>query len=164
MMDLLSAFLPLVGDEVGISPLWVGVLLAVRAASSILSRALLPLLRRRLSRHVLVVAALWGSGSMLAISTAVIDQLPLALLTIALGGFFLGLGQPLTMSAISEAVPMHWRSSALALSLMGNRIGQVVVPLAAGGLTGLFGAAGGIWVGCLLLLGSGAEKTFSRKR
>ncbi|WP_170228534.1 MFS transporter [Nesterenkonia populi] len=164
MMDLLSAFLPLVGDEAGVSPLWVGVLLAVRATASIASRALLPLLRRRLSRHVLVVTALWGSGSMLAVAAAVIHQLPLALLAIALGGFFLGLGQPLTMSAISEAVPRHWRSSSLALSLVGNRIGLVVVPLAAGGLTGVLGASAGIWVGCLLLLGSGAEKTFLSRR
>lgn len=164
MMDLLAAFLPLVGDEAGISPLWVGVLLAARAAASMLSRALLPLLRRWFSRHVLVVTALWGAGSMLGASTAVTQYLPWALLTIALGGFFLGLGQPLTMSAIAEAVPRHWRSSALALSLVGNRVGQVLVPMAAGGLTGVVGASGGVWLGCLLLLGSGVEKTVFWKK
>nr|WP_166432898.1 MFS transporter [Nesterenkonia salmonea] len=164
MMDLLAAFLPLVGDEAGISPLWVGVLLAARAAASMLSRVLLPLLRRWFSRHVLVVTALWGAGSMLGASTSVTQYFPWALLTIALGGFFLGLGQPLTMSAIAEAVPLHCRSSALALSLVGNRVGQVLVPMAAGGLTGVVGASGGVWLGCLLLLGSGVEKTVFWKK
>jgi MFS family permease len=74
---------------------------------------------------------------------------------LAVGGFFLGIGQPLTMTAISQAVPASWRGSALAVRLMGNRVGQVVVP-AAGGLVAAAGASGAVWMCCALLLASGA--------
>lgn len=159
ILDILSAFLPLLGEEAGLSPATVGILLAVRAAASIISRATLPVMRIIWSRAILVLLALWISGISLALVPLVDDSVVWMAALLGLAGFFLGMGQPLTMSLVTQAVPMSWRASALAVRLMGNRVGQVVVPVAAGALAAPLGSAGAIWAGCLLLLASGTDKT-----
>lgn len=164
MMDILMAFLPLVGEAAGVSPFWVGVLLAVRAAASILSRAVLSHLRRLASRGALVLMALWIPGLSLAVLPVAIQILWLAVVLMAFSGFFLGIGQPLTMTQVTQAVPAEWRSSALAVRLMGNRLGQVCVPLAAGGVVGLWGPGAAIWLACGLLISSGSEQLLARHR
>lgn len=68
MVDILTAFLPVVGEHYGVSPAHVGVLLAVRGAGSLLSRALLPLLRRRWSREGLVRTALLFSAAAIGVA------------------------------------------------------------------------------------------------
>ena len=165
MVDILMAFLPLVGEAAGVPPFWVGVFLAVRAGASILSRAVLSLMRRIASREVLVLLALWVPGLSLAVLPATIHILWLALMIMVISGFFLGVGQPLTMSQVTQAVPSDWRSAALAVRLMGNRVGQVGVPLGAGTLVGLWGPGAAVWLACLMLVSSGAEQlvTFRRK-
>lgn len=162
-VDILTAFLPLIGAEAGVSPAWIGALLAVRAAATITSRFLLPAMRRRIGRSTLVVAALLGSALALAPVPAVIDAVALSVIIMILVGFFLGLGQPLTMSQVVESVPRSWQSSALALRLSGNRLGQVAVPLAAGAAAAPLGAGGALWLSCLLLAGSGIEQLISRR-
>lgn len=46
VMDILTSFLPLVGESMGNSPVWVGVLLAVCSGTSIISRFMPPALGR----------------------------------------------------------------------------------------------------------------------
>ena len=163
MLDILTAFLPLVGERAGVSPAWVGALLAVRGGASILSRVLLPWLARRLSRRALLLISLYGAGLALAVPPAVITVPWLAAVLLFLGGFCLGLGQPLTMTLVSTAVPSAWRGSALAVRLVGNRVGQVAMPLLAGLVAAPLGPAGAIWFTCAVLLVSGAEKTVRRQ-
>jgi MFS family permease len=81
----------------------------------------------------------------------------------AVGGFFLGLGQPLTMTLVVQSVPTAWRSTALAVRLLGNRLGQVALPVAAGAIATVVGPGGAIWFASALLLVSGAEKAIRRR-
>jgi MFS family permease len=162
MLDILTAFLPLVGERAGVSPAWVGVLLAVRGGASILSRVLLPWLAGRLSRRALLLVSLHGAGLALVLPPLVLTVPWLAALCLFVGGFCLGLGQPLTMTLISTAVPPSWRGSALAVRLVGNRVGQVAMPLLAGLVAAPLGPAGAIWFSCAVLLASGLEKTVRR--
>ena len=164
MIDILTAFLPLVGEEAGVAPSVVGVLLGVRGLASIASRLLLPLLSGRFSRRALLIASLLASGLALIVPPLFLDSFWWAALFLAVGGFFLGLGQPLTMTLISTAVPGTWRGSALAVRLMGNRLGQVVLPVAAGAVAAPFGPGGAIWLTCALLVASGVEKAVRRPR
>lgn len=157
MIDLLTAYLPLVGEHAGVTPAVVGLLLAARSVASIASRILLEPLTHRYSRSALVTASALGAGIALAMPPLFMDHLWAAGTLILVGGFFLGLGQPLTMTLITQAVPGSWRGTALATRLMGNRLGQVMVPAAAGVLVAPLGAAGPIWFSCALLVGSGAE-------
>ncbi len=162
MLDILTAFLPLVGERAGVSPAWIGVLLAVRGGASILSRVLLPWLAHRMSRRALLLVSLYGAGCTLAVPPAVITVPWLAALLLFVGGFCLGLGQPITMTLVSTAVPSAWRGSALAVRLVGNRAGQVAMPLLAGLVAAPLGPAGAIWFTCAVLLVSGLEKTVRR--
>lgn len=162
MLDILTAFLPLVGERAGVSPAWIGVLLAVRGGASILSRVLLPWLAHRMSRRALLLVSLYGAGCALAVPPAVITVPWLAALLLFVGGFCLGLGQPITMTLVSTSVPPSWRGSALAVRLVGNRAGQVAMPLLAGLVAAPLGPAGAIWSACAVLLMSGLEKTVRR--
>lgn len=162
MLDILTAFLPLVGERAGVSPAWIGVLLAVRGGASILSRVLLPWLAHRMSRRALLLVSLYGAGVALAAPPLVITVPWLAALFLFVGGFCLGLGQPLTMTLVSTAVPSTWRGSALAVRLVGNRVGQVAMPLLAGLVAAPLGPAGAIWSTCAVLLVSGLEKSLRR--
>jgi hypothetical protein len=60
---------------------------------------------------------------------------------LAVLGFRLGVGQPLSMTALVQAAPGNARSTALALRLTGNRLGQVAAPAAAGLVAGVAGVA-----------------------
>ncbi|WP_258868410.1 MFS transporter [Arthrobacter sp. RT-1] len=162
MTDILTAFLPLVGERAGLSPAWVGALLAVRGGASILSRAFLPWLARVLPRKALLLSSLYGTGLALALLPLVLSEPWLAVALLSVGGFCMGLGQPITMTMVSTAVPDHWRGAALAVRLMGNRAGQVAMPLAAGFVAAPLGPAGAIWFSCAVLLVGGLEKTFRR--
>ena len=132
---------PVAGEENGIAPIGIGVLLAIRAAASITSRLLLPVMLSRWSRTGLITASLAGAGITLAILPWVFGNPVLAAVLLAIVGFFLGLGQPITMTLITQAVPPDARGAALALRLLGNRLGQVALPIGAGLLAAPAGPA-----------------------
>lgn len=164
VIDILTAFMPLVGEAAGISPLWVGILLAVRGGGSVLSRIFLPWFTARWSRNTLVLAALLLSAAAIGLVPLALEPIGALWLAVALmlvGGMVLGLGQPLTMSLISQSVPVSWGGSALALRLVGNRLGQAVLPAVAGVAAAPLGPAAGIWFVCAVLAASGAERIFS---
>ncbi|GAA2097001.1 MULTISPECIES: MFS transporter [Brevibacterium] len=163
MIDVLTAYLPLVAEQAGVAPAVVGVLLAGRSIASIASRMLLPPLTRRFDRSRLVSVSTLGAGVALVFPPLLIGSPWAAGALMVLGGFLLGLGQPLTMSLITQAVPASWRGTALATRLMGNRLGQVAFPAAAGLLAAPLGAAGPIWFSCGMLVLSGAEMSVRRR-
>ncbi|MEX5275293.1 MFS transporter [Kocuria sp. CPCC 205235] len=164
MMDILTAFLPVIGEEAGVAPAVVGLLLGVRGLASIASRILLPWLSMRFSRRSLLLTCLFGAGITLIIPPLFIQHFWIAAALLAVGGFLLGLGQPLTMTMITTSVPSNWRGSALAVRLTGNRLGQVVLPLLAGVFAAPLGPAAAVWMCCGVLLISGAEKAWGDKR
>jgi len=167
ILDILVAFMPLVGESVGVSPLIIGALLAVRGATSVISRVFIQPLSARYSRNGLLLVSLLVSAGAIAIVPAVLGLgavgVGAAFVFMAVGGFTLGVGQPMTMTLISQGVPRSWRGPALALRLVGNRIGQVVLPLAASLVAGPVGPAGGIWFACAILGISGAERIVNKR-
>ena len=149
--DILVAFLPLLGEDRGVPPLIIGILLATRAAASIASRLLLPVLLTRWSQAALVVVSLAGAGTTLALVPWLLEHSWIAGALLAISGFFLGLGQPITMALVTQAVPPSSRGAALALRLLGNRLGQVGLPAAAGLLAAPVGPSGALWMSCAVL-------------
>lgn len=158
LTDVLVAFLPLLGQQAGLSPSEVGLLLALRGLGSLASRVLLGGLVRRISREVLLVLSLLLSAISFAAMPFTTGTVAMAGALMAVGGFFLGLGQPLTMTMVTAAVPEGWSAPALALRLIGNRLGQVAMPAAAGALAGPVGPAAAVWLGAAVLLVSGADQ------
>jgi MFS family permease len=150
-VDILTAYLPLIGERRGVSPAAVGVLLALRSAAAISSRLLLDVMLRWSSRERLIVLSAAGAAVALAVVPIPGIGLPGMAAALLAGGFLLGVGQPLTMSVLARAVPDNARSSVLALRIVANRVGQVAVPGAAGVLAASAGAAGAWWLSCVVL-------------
>lgn len=162
-VDLITAFLPVLGDERGLSVLAVGVLLALRALASIGSRLLVARLSGLFGRQRLLVVSMVLSALSLAAVPLAPGLLTLGVLMVV-AGFLLGIGQPLTMSWVAGLVPRRDRSTALAVRLMGNRAGQVFVPAGAGVVAGTAGAAG-VFVVIAVLLGlAGASVALPARR
>jgi MFS family permease len=149
-VDILTAYLPVIGEENGIGPGVIGALLSLRAAASIVSRLLVAPMVRTWGRIPLIVASSAGSAvTVLLLPVSAAPAVLAALLVVA--GFFLGIGQPLTMTMVVQAVPAQVRGAALAMRLTGNRVGQVAVPAAAGAVAGAAGVAAPFWLTAALL-------------
>lgn len=153
--DILTAYLPVVGEHRGIAPSVIGVLLSLRAAATIACRLALTPLLRLLGRTVLLTLTCLLAALLCACIALPMPVWALGLLLVSLG-FCLGVGQPLSMTTVVQAAPDDARSTALALRLTGNRLGQVAAPAAAGLIAGVAGvAAPFVMLGVLLLLSSG---------
>jgi MFS family permease len=153
--DILTAYLPVVGEDRGIAPSVIGVLLSLRAAATIACRLVMTPMLRLLGRTALLTVTC-GLGALLCAGIAFpVPVWGLALMLAALG-FCLGVGQPLSMTTVVQAAPEEARSTALALRLTGNRLGQAAAPAAAGLVAGVAGvAAPFVMLGALLLVSSG---------
>ncbi|MEW2424221.1 MULTISPECIES: MFS transporter [Streptomyces] len=153
--DILTAYLPVVGEHRGIAPSVIGVLLSLRAAATIACRLVLTPLLRLLGRTALLtVTCLLGAVLCAGIALPVPVWALAAMLTAL--GFCLGVGQPLSMTTVVQAAPDGARSTALALRLTGNRLGQVAAPASAGLVAGVAGvAAPFVMLGALLLVSAG---------
>jgi len=150
--DVLVVFLPLFGTENNFSPYAVGAILAIRAGTTMLSRLFLG----RLSERFTTFQLLWWSTVISVISCAAMAfaHTPFTLgLIVFVAGFSLGIGQPLTMSLVSQQTQSEERALAVSARLMGNRLGQFLVPAAAG-IAAAASGAGAVFIGLAVLLGS----------
>jgi MFS family permease len=139
-MDILVVYLPALGQERGLSVATVGALLSVRAGASMVSRLFLGELVDRLGRERLMIGSLViASVSVVALAFV---PLPAMFVVMAIAGVTLGVCQPLTMSWVAARATASARGTAMSLRLLGNRVGQVVIPLAAGAVAVATGTAG----------------------
>ncbi|MFJ9246355.1 MFS transporter [Streptomyces sp. NPDC101776] len=153
--DILTAYLPVVGEHRGIAPSVIGVLLSIRAAATIACRLVLTPLLQLLGRAALLTATCLLAGVLCAGIALPLPVWAIGLM-LAVLGFCLGVGQPLSMTTVVQAAPDDARSTALALRLTGNRLGQVAAPAGAGLVAGVAGvAAPFVMLGALLVLSAG---------
>lgn len=154
-IDIMIAYLPVYGNAHGIPVATITTLLSIRAAAAVVSRlSLVPLLRLIGRKRLLMVATAVPGVTMLALPLTT-DPVVMGVLLV-IGGFGLGLGQPMTTSWIAGQVPVQIRGTAMGLRLTGNKLGQVAMP-------GLFGAVAGVTgvgavfvaLGALLITGTG---------
>lgn len=153
--DVFTAYMPVLGEERGIDPGIIGIVLAVRAAASVVPRIGIGTIVRLVGRlRVISVAAATAAAALVGV-TFTEDPLVLAALAAA-AGLGLGFGQPLSMTIVVQLVPENARATALAVRLTGNRLGQVAVPAVAGVIAGGAGAAAAFWLLAGLLVASAA--------
>lgn len=151
-VDLLYAFVPVWATDRGVDATTVGLLLALRAAVTVLSRIGLTRLVERFGRKILITmsiaAAVTGLTAMPFVNLwgAVVAMIAL--------GVGLGLPQPLTMAWVSSLAPAESHGTALGMRLTSNRLAQIAVPLAVGALAGTFGLAGIFWGNAAVLIGA----------
>ena len=158
--DVLVVFLPLFGTENNFSPYAIGVILAIRAGTTMISRFFLGRLSARFSTYQLLMVS--TSVSVIACAGMAFASTPITLGAIVfIAGFSLGIGQPLTMSLVSQKTAANERALAVSARLMGNRFGQFIVPGAAGALAASAGA-GGVFIGLSVLLATSLFGAASR--
>lgn len=150
--DVLIVFLPLYGSEHHFSSFSIGVIISIRAATSMASRFFLGSLSKRFdSIKMLYTANLVALFSCIGMALAPNPFLLGAVVFVA--GFALGIGQPLTMSFVSHKTEPHERALAVSARLTGNRLGQFIVP----GMAGLVASSSGtsaVFIALAVLLGT----------
>ncbi|MFF0064462.1 MFS transporter [Streptomyces sp. NPDC005279] len=153
--DILTAYLPVIGEHRGIAPAAIGLLLSLRAAATVACRLVMTPMIRLLGRTALMTVTCLLGGLLCAGIALSVPVWALAVM-LAVLGFCLGVGQPLSMTTVVQAAPARARSTALALRLTGNRLGQVAAPASAGLVAGIAGtAAPFVMLGTLLLVAAG---------
>ena len=150
--DVLVVILPLVGTEFGISPVTIGVILSLRSGSAMISRFFLGRSTARFGSARVMNYRIFISALLLFVSIFATSAITLGA-SMAVIGFLLGMGQPLTMSIVSKKTPIEERAMAISIRLFGNRFGQFIVPMGAGALAAPFGG-GSVFIGLAVLIAS----------
>jgi len=158
-MDLLTGYLPLLGESRGWTVSTVSLLLSVRAFASMASRLVLNRILAVTPRDWLILSATGVSGLAMALMPW-LSSVGATVGAMVVIGFFWGVGQPLTMTWVVAISPPRDRSAALSLRLAGNRVGQVAVPTALG-VAAAHTGIGAVFLVSGLLLG-GATATARR--
>ncbi|WP_199547006.1 MFS transporter [Streptomyces sp. N35] len=153
--DILTAYLPVIGEHRGIAPSLIGLLLSLRAAATIACRLVMTPMIRLIGRTALLVSTCLLAGLLCAGIALPVPVWALAVM-LAVLGFCLGVGQPLSMTTVVQAAPAEARSTALALRLTGNRLGQVATPASAGLIAGAAGIGAPFVMLGVLLVGAAA--------
>ena len=154
-VDLMTAYLPLIGQQNGLSVTTVTWLLTMRTLASVISRLFIGSLTSRWRN----LSLLWTASALAGVSVMLIPVLSQpwmlgVLLTVA--GFCFGLTQPLTMSWVSTLADPANRAAVLSIRLAGNRLSQVAIPSAASALTIIAGSGIVFTIaGALLVLAGG---------
>jgi MFS family permease len=148
--DILVVFLPLYGSEKEFSAFSIGVIISIRAATSMASRYFLGSLSKRFNAYTLINTS--NIVSILACIAMAFAPNPWVLGAIVfIAGFSLGVGQPLTMTLVSQLTVPEERALAVSTRLTGNRLGQFIVPAAAGLIAASAGASA-VFIGLAILL------------
>lgn len=161
-MDVLVVYLPALGQERGLSVATVGALLAVRAGASMASRLFLGGLVTMLGRERLMLGSLIVAAA--AVVALAVVPLPAMFVVMAIAGVTLGVCQPLTMSWVAARATAGSRGTAMSLRLLGNRVGQVIIPIAAGSVAVATGTAGVLAAAGLTVAISAAVVASQRSR
>ena len=148
--DILVVFLPLYGNENQFSALSIGIIISIRAATSMASRYFLGRLSARFTpRQLLTTSNAVSIAMCIAMAFAPNPWVLGAVVFIA--GFSLGVGQPLTMTLISQLTAPDERALAVSTRLTGNRLGQFLIPAAAGLLAASAGTSA-VFIGLAILV------------
>jgi MFS family permease len=153
--DVFTAYMPVYGEQHAIDPAVIGILLAIRAGASLLTRVRIASLVAWFGRVRLMTLAAVAASVALAALTFTDDPVVLGFLAAVIGAG-LGFGQPLSMTIVVRLVPAYARATALSIRLTGNRIGQVAAPAAAGLVAGSAGARSVFWLTSAFLAASAA--------
>jgi MFS family permease len=138
--DLIVVYLPLMGTERNIAVDVIGSMLAVRAFAAVFSRLFFARLSEWLgSTRLMVITSVAGALAFTALAAPI--SLPLMYVAIAILGGSLGIAVTTAISSLLGMVSIDVRGTANSLRTGGTRLGQVVIPFAAGLLATAMGVA-----------------------
>ena len=153
-LDLMLAYLPVYGEARNIPPQTIGLAIGALGVSQVTSRLALARLTRAFGYTAVLVLSMLAPALVISALLAPIDG-ALVVAVMFLVGLGLGLGQPLTLILVALASNTRSRGQAASLRMVGNRLGQLVLPASVGATAGQAGVAG-ILVAITVMLGLGS--------
>jgi MFS family permease len=162
-IDIVVIYLPALGQERLWSVGLVGTLLALRAGSSLAVRLVLGSLAGRFGRQPLLLGSMAVSAGALLV-LPFLHAVPLVAVAMIAAGAGLGVGQPLSVAWVASAAPPHARATALSIRIMGNGVGRITLPVAAGTMAAMAGAGGVLGVTGAVLAASAVAVAGGRRR
>jgi predicted MFS family arabinose efflux permease len=156
--DLYLFFFPIYGHTIGLSASVIGVIISMFALAVFAIRVALPGLAKVWSEFEILLYAIAFSGAALLLFPLFRDPILLGLASFVLG-LGCGVGQPMSMSLIYSLAPPGRASEGAGLRVTFNHFTHLVVPLAFGGISTLFGFAP-VFVSCSALLIGGSSYGF----
>ncbi len=146
--DLIVVYMPALGAERSISVHIIGMLLAARAVASMASRFVYARLSALMGRSRLMAVSTLASAVFYA---CIALPLPIGALVVmvAAAGFALSNAITVSIASLLATTNDETRGTANSLRMMGNRMGQFVIPF----LAGLIAAASGV-AGIFLIIGA----------
>lgn len=159
-IDLLTAYVPVLGRELGFSVAEVTAILGARSGLAIVSRAFMPTVLRRADRdRVLIIAVCAGVLPLLAMPW--LGSVWIMVVAVGICGLAWGFVMPMSMTWVSSLVDADVRAQALSIRLMGNRLAQVILPPVAGLGAAAMGA-GSVFLGAGALMGVASAAAWRR--
>jgi predicted MFS family arabinose efflux permease len=139
-IELFSFYLPIYGRSIGLSASVIGLILSSYAVAGFIVRSFMPRLAQRFTEVGVLTGSLLVAALAYAAVPALGDGLFLAAAAFALG-LALGSAQPLNIILTYNHAPAGRSGEALGLRIMANKVTQIGVPLAFGGMGAALGAA-----------------------
>jgi len=143
--DIILIYVPLLGAERDIDVHDIGLLLTVRAAASMVARLFYSRMVQAAGRWPLMISSTIACAAAFA-ALAVPAPLYAMYAIMVVMGFSFGLATTLSITIVVDMTEVRARGTANTLRIMGNRLGQFVLPFSAGlvaaatGLSGLLAA------------------------
>ena len=139
-IELFSFYLPIYGRAIGLAPSTIGMILSSYALAGFVVRIVM----HRLAQRFTEVGVLTGSLFLAALAYLAVPGLADATLLAAAAfalGLALGSAQPLTIILTYNQAPPGRSGEALGMRIMANKVTQIAVPLAFGGVGAAMGSA-----------------------
>ena len=150
--DLLSFYVPIYGNSIGLSATMIGLILGAHSAAAFVVRLIMPAMLKKMSAERVLGLSLAAAGLTYVLIPLFENAWILAAVSFLLG-LGLGCGQPLTMMLIYDRTPQGRAGAAMGLRMSINKIIQIGVPLGFGYLGSLLGLKAVFWTTAALLFG-----------
>jgi MFS family permease len=126
------------------------------------TRLVLGWLAAHYERRFLLITSMAVSAIAL-LAVPLVDSIPVMAVLMVAAGAGLGIGQPMTMAWVAALAPPQIRATLLSVRVMGNGVGEVVLPVVAGLMAAFAGAGGvlaatGALTGISIVLGFGGRR------
>ena len=154
-IELFSFYLPIYGSALGLAPSAIGMILSSHAVAGFIVRVVMQRMVQRYSELGVLTGSLFVAAAAYLVLPALGDAWFLAAAAFVLG-LALGSAQPLTIILTYNHAPAGRSGEALGMRIMANKITQIVVPVAFGGLGAALGAIPVFLATGVFLLGAGA--------
>ena len=139
--DIILIYVPLLGAERSIDVRDIGLLLTARAAASMVARLFYARMVEASGHWPLMISSTFACAAAFAALAAPLS-LPWMYVVMVVMGFSFGLATTLSITIVVDLTTAGARGTANSLRIMGNRIGQFVLPFGAGLVAAATGLAG----------------------